>query len=95
MKSYTEPVNLTDLWTMLGYAVRYAMGRRSYATGEMGALVRAYAPKLAPQHIRQIRDDIATELAAADRMNRTLGDPSDDAEWRSLVRFLDQMLGAP
>ena len=87
--SKTDPrVPPDHLWGMLIYSVRYAMGRRSYAVGEVCDWVRAYSKHLMVNQVEQIAREVAEELQKCESQDRHLGMAQDHRDWAHLVAYL-------
>jgi hypothetical protein len=56
----TVPIDM--LYGLLLYSTRYALGRSSYAPGQIMDYLRAYAPRLHPQNRNVIANNILDEL---------------------------------
>jgi len=81
-----------DLWVMLLGYVRYAMGRMSTAPGMAQDLVKHYGPGCNDQQLKQIRDEIAAELATYDRMSKPLGMNCDHRTWQQTLALVEAQL---
>lgn len=66
------------------YAVRYALGRRSYAVGQVCDEVMALLPAMSEADREVMARDIDEALSEAAAHGYTLGDPCDDEAWRRL-----------
>jgi hypothetical protein len=83
MGSVGEPVRIdaADLSTLLWCSIRYAIGRGSYAPGEIADIVERHSACLQPWQRDRIAGEIEGELRASPDM------PSSDV-WRGLARWL-------
>lgn len=86
-------VDKGDMWFILLAAVRYAMGRRTYATSLVPEIVMRYRTYLDISQIKQIRDEVQKELSRAEALDSTLGDPSDHVNWKEFVVSLVKVVG--
>jgi hypothetical protein len=86
MSNVSVPPN--KLWGMIIYSVRYALGRRTYATYEVAGWVRRYRNYLKAWQIAKIGNEVQEELDRAERSGRTLGDKQDHEVWQNLVKEL-------
>jgi TctA family transporter len=76
------------LFVLLVSALRYAMGRRSYITGQTADIVRGYFPCLSSAQRDVVARDIARELDVAVRLGKTVGDTCDHVVWVALLDTL-------
>lgn len=67
---------------MLVYAVRYGLGRRSYAVYEIVREVRIRWPELSVYARTTIQKDIRDH-----RKRSSLGDPCDERDWLSVLQL--------
>jgi hypothetical protein len=74
-----------DVSEAIVYAVRYALGRRSYAVGSVCGIVRRLFMCLAPNDVETIARDISDAIS-----QENCGDDIDRKSWRQL---LDDMKG--
>ena len=72
---------------MMNWAVRYSLGRRTYAACDTASYVMRLVPKLDSQTLYGIRNDIQ---AAIKRDN--LGMPCDAVYWRALLALVVEEL---
>ena len=84
----TVAVTLADLRVLALCTMRYALGRRSYITGDACHLIRLYRPHLGPHNVAMMANEITTELDRAEAQGRTVGDQIDHDLWRGLARDL-------
>lgn len=68
-------------------AVRYALGRQTYAVGQTCAAIRWAASELDAGTLHTIRRDIREAKA-----KQKVGAPFDEREWMELLSFLDGMV---
>lgn len=62
MRAQPVTADPNDMWGLLLYSMRYAMGRSSYAPGEAVDLVLRYADALETHQLQQIADEIDDHL---------------------------------
>jgi len=65
---------------IINYAVRYALGRRTYAAGSTASYVERLVPQLNDLTLRVIENDIASK--------RNLGDSWDEEAWFRLLAIV-------
>ena len=65
---------------VINYAVRYALGRRTYAAGSTAAYVERLVPQLNDITLRVLETDIASK--------RDLGDSCDEEAWLRLLAII-------
>jgi len=70
---------------ILLYAMRYCLGRSSYAVGEMCDLIRFKWPALPPDTRSLLIVDLRSEV----KSDRPLGMKMDRREWESLLEFME------
>lgn len=80
----TPPVPLVPVddafCEMLTFAVRYSLGRRTYAAGSTAAYVERLVPQLNDITLRVLEADIASK--------RDLGDSCDEEAWLRLLTII-------
>ena len=86
-------VDRADLGRMLIGALRYAMGRRSYVTGETADLVRRYWWDVSEADRRTMRRDLGVELAFVG--TGTLGAKMDHDGWVALRDWMARAEAVP
>jgi len=72
-----------DIDTLSVYAVRYALGRRTYAVADVCDVVKRNIDALNDNSVNVIRRDIARALEDGDA-----GDPCDVDRWRQLLQSM-------
>ena len=79
-----------DVWFCVLAAVRYAMGRRSYAPSLVADTVKRYWPITPKGHQQNIRRDVADEICRAEAAGHPewLGDACDQATWFELNAWM-------
>lgn len=79
-----------DLWFCILVAVRYAMGRRSYAPSLVANTVKRYWPLMRDGDRQNIRRDVADEVRRAFESGHPewLGDTCDQDTWMDLSRWM-------
>lgn len=65
---------------IINYAVRYALGRRTYAASSTAAYVAILVPQLNDLTLRVLENDIASK--------RDLGDSCDEEAWHRLLTIV-------
>lgn len=65
---------------VINYAVRYSLGRRTYAAGSTAAYVERLVPQLNDITLRVLETDIASK--------RDLGDSCDEEAWFRLLAII-------
>lgn len=81
--------NATEMACLLLYSVRYALGRSSYAVGEVCDLVRQYQHVLTPGQTQTLRCDIQEAITQAEEAAGTVGMLMDHGAW---VKLLDDIV---
>ena len=81
-----------DVWQLLLHDVRYALHRMSSAPTTAQHHVLTYRGGLTTQQLRQIRDEVATEIRIAENGGRLVGMRCDHDGWRAFVATLDGVL---
>lgn len=74
-------------WAVIS-AVRYALGRSSYAVGETVDLVRSLWPRLSDGAREIIRRDLEEHIKFAERLNKIAFNPEDLTPWKNLLDYL-------
>ena len=98
-KGSKEPVGLApmveppDLWVLLSFSVRYAMGRMSTAPSLISSLVVKFSSWLPTHQLEQIREEVQDELDLSRSTGTFLGMECDHREWQQLVEQLDRTIG--
>jgi hypothetical protein len=84
-------MTITDTWTsfMLLCAMRYCMGRRSYAVRSCCDYLRAHWREIDPRTRATMRRDLDDELRRYRELGATMGDDFDERAWASLLAFMD------
>ncbi len=79
-----------DVWFCILVAVRYAMGRRSYAPSLVAGTVKRYWPLMEDGTRQSIRRDVADEIRRVDDAGKPewLGDDCYQATWRELHAWM-------
>ena len=74
-----------DLFWLLLDCVRYSLYRRSCAPSTCGDMIASYGPALLHSQLRQIAEEIETELRICDdaRPPRFCGEECDHDRWRA------------
>lgn len=87
----------TDDWTgfMLLCALRYCMGRQSYAVSVCCDFLRNHWQEIDAKTRATMRRGVAEELARYERMGATMGADFDDRDWRNLLAFMDASPATP
>lgn len=70
--------------SMIIYALRYALGRRTYAVSDVCDHIRTYQKHLSTECIENIIRDINRELKHYHDMGMSLGDTFDEQDWIQL-----------
>lgn len=93
MSQITEDitVSIENLFVFLVQSLRYAMGRRSYATSETPDLIRKYWKFLDINRKQIILRDLREELEKAESWNGHLGDEMDHRNWKSLYKDISEV----
>jgi hypothetical protein len=74
---------------LLIYAVRYTLGRRTYAVGDVCMEIASHAKTLEPGIRGVLRDEISEALGIAEGSGRTVGDKCDHRRWEQALKALD------
>lgn len=77
------------LYTLLVCSLRYAMGRRSYITGDVADLIRTHDKHLRQSQREVLARDLRDALQRAIERGQTLGEQCDHDDWRSLLIWLE------
>lgn len=79
-----------DTWFMALVAVRYCIGRRSYAPSLADHWIRRHWSLMPPHTRAMIRRDVCEEVARAESCGRLdfLGDECDQTTWLNLREWL-------
>lgn len=74
-----------DLWILLISTVRYSMGRQTYMTSVAPELCLKYRAALSDDQVRQIREEVMSQLSSAEARGGTLGADMDHKSWKKFV----------
>ena len=74
-------------WAVIS-AVRYALGRSSYAVGDTADLVRSLWPKLSDHARKIIRHELEGHIRFSERLNKIAFNPEDLTTWKNLLGYL-------
>jgi len=84
-----------DFWPLVLSAVRYTLGRSSYAVGWASSdLLDRYGSHLTTDQLRQLEREIREALRFAEYDGRTLGGRCDHRAWQRAVVSLGMMVAA-
>ena len=76
--------NITDHEQICLYAMRYALGKRSYAAPDVALYIRHKLPDASEDFLRFIHDELKERIERYYREGYRLGNKSDVAEWETL-----------
>lgn len=79
-----------DTWFMALVAMRYCIGRRSYAPSLCAGWIKRHWLVIPTQTRAMMRRDLADECGRADRTGsrEMLGDACDELTWRDLLEWM-------
>lgn len=89
MKQKHIKLTQDEVHMLLLYAMRYSMGRKTYAPFEVSNLIKKYKNKLTPSHLDLIQKDLLSELNWHEGNGEYLGHEIDHKEWKSLSEELE------
>lgn len=75
-----------EIQILLLYAMRYTMGRATYAVGEMCGLIQDQWPNIPPATRSLLLRDLKSEVQS----DRPLGHDFDRRNWESLLEFMEK-----
>ena len=76
--------NITDHEQICLYAMRYALGKRSYAAPDVALYIRHKLPDASEDFLRFIHDELKERIERHYRDGYSLGSKGDVAEWETL-----------
>ena len=76
-----------ELFGLLVWSLRYAVGRQTYVVQEVCDLLRKYHEVLTDDQRAQIASDILGALKDAGTAGRFLGATFDEREWREVLKL--------
>ena len=76
-----------DLWIFIISTIRYSMGRRTYMSELAPELMMRYKDALTPEQIKQIGEEIESELKINSSNPGYLGDDCDIDSWDRARRW--------
>lgn len=76
--------NITDHEQICLYAMRYALGKRSYAAPDVALYIRHKLPDASEDFLRFIHDELKERIERHYQDGYGLGDKNDLAEWETL-----------
>ncbi len=82
-------ISTSSLSAMLSYAVRYALGRSSYAVYEVTEMCRHYWPHVSDEMKTIIRQDITRRIAEAEGRGGFVGMEMDHKAWKQLSKDIE------
>jgi hypothetical protein len=79
-----------DTWFLALVAMRYCIGRRSYAPSLCAQWIKRHWPIIPTQTRAMMRRDLADECGRADHTGNKgmLGDACDELTWRDLLEWM-------
>lgn len=77
-----------DLGALLHYAMRYAMGRYTYAVDDVTRMLREQWASITDSDRRQISLDLIREIERHEYRGETIGDERHHKQWRNLRDFM-------
>ena len=75
---------------MMNWAVRYALGRRTYAATDTARYIAPLVPKLSDKTLLAMREDLKPNTPWNPPKN--YGDPCDEVEWMRLLEAVEREL---
>jgi hypothetical protein len=82
-----------DLGALLHYAMRYALGRMTYAVSDVARLMRTHWHEVDSNGREQIAEDLRLEIQRAERRGKPLGMECDHRAWCELRDWMDKERG--
>lgn len=81
---------MTDYEAIVIYAVRYTLGRMSYAVGQVCKYVTFERKKLSKECLNIIIRDIREGIELYHRSGHTCGMECDEKDWNNLLAVLEE-----
>jgi len=88
-KKHIVKISRQEFSELIVFAVRYALGRRTYAPGDIASMVKTYIDDISNGDIDILKRDIM-EHGGYDHKVEYYGDTFDYHTWMNLVQFLDK-----
>jgi hypothetical protein len=82
----TMTLSPEEIQILFPYAMRYTVGRQSYAVGEMCDIIRDKWPEIPPATRSILHRDLKTEVQS----DRPLGMKFDRKCWENLLEFMEK-----
>lgn len=83
-------VESADLYSFLHCSINYALGRRTYITGEVARQVKRYWNALTDGNKQTLTRNLRSDMDGWYRVGRQIGDACDDKIWRDLIDWMER-----